>query len=374
MDPELQKYVKFLVKIAILVLGIAAFFLTVTYIFPYLGVFFKKAPSVLLPFIIAVIMAFIIEPAVVFLENKVHIKRSLAAFISLLLFLGLLSLVLFFLFSRIGSELARISPMVATHSLDFSGIIINFINDLKVYFLALEISPELQAAFNDNWAAAVNFISAHINNMITGVFYFLTLLPNLMVVITIATIATFFMVKDKAMIKSFIWKNMPAGAQIKSNRVLHDVMDSLAGFVKAYIILVSITAIITMIALKIAGVQYALTIGMVTGVLDLLPILGPGLVFLPWIIWELILGSKSLGIGLLVIYVIISVVRQVLEPKITGDNIGLHPLATLLSMYIGLKLIGFIGIIAGPVLLVLAIAVKRAGFFDSFKWGNNKHE
>ncbi|MDR1160582.1 MAG: sporulation integral membrane protein YtvI [Syntrophomonadaceae bacterium] len=374
MDPELQKYVKLLVKIAILVLGIAAFFLTVTYIFPYVGVFLRKLPSLLMPFIIAVIMAFIIEPAVVFFENKIHIKRSLAAFITLFLLLGLISIVLFFLFSKIGSELARISPMVATYSLDFSGIIIDFINDLKIYFLALDISPELQTAFDNNWLAAANFISVHINNMIANIFSFLTLLPNLMVIITISTIATFFLVKDKAMIKSFIWKNLPLGTQVKSNRVLNDVMNSMAGFVKAYIILVSITAIITMIALKIAGVQYALTIGMVTGLLDLLPILGPGLVFLPWIIWELILGSKSLGIGLLMIYVIISIVRQILEPKITGDNIGLHPLATLLSMYIGLKLLGFMGIIVGPVLLVLVIAIKRAGFFDSFKWGNNKGE
>ena len=137
---------------------------------------------------------------------------------------------------------------------------------------------------------------------------------------------------------------------------------------KAYSILISITAIITIVGLKILGISYIFTIGILVGILDILPILGPGTLFIPWIIWEIISGDTGFAVSLLVLYVIISVVRQFLEPKIIGDNIGLHPLATLISLYVGLQLGGIVGMIAGPVLLVIFIACYRVGVFNRFNW------
>ena len=113
---------------------------------------------------------------------------------------------------------------------------------------------------------------------------------------------------------------------------------------------------------------YIFTIGILVGILDILPILGPGTLFIPWIIWEIISGDTGFAVSLLVLYVIISVVRQFLEPKIIGDNIGLHPLATLISLYVGLQLGGIVGMIAGPVLLVIFIACYRVGVFNRFNW------
>ena len=102
-----------------------------------------------------------------------------------------------------------------------------------------------------------------------------------------------------------------------------------------------------------------------------MPVLGPGLVFVPWIIWEFISGHTGLGVSLLVVYTVISVVRQILEPKIVGDSIGLHPLATLISLYVGLQLGGVVGMILGPVTVVIVIACYRAGLLDKYDWRKN---
>ncbi len=91
----------------------------------------------------------------------------------------------------------------------------------------------------------------------------------------------------------------------------------------------------------------------------------------PWIIWEFATGNSKLGIGLAVLYVTTSVVRQILEPKIVGDNIGLHPLATLVSLYIGLQLGGMVGMILGPITLIIIISCYRAGLFSSLEWRKN---
>jgi len=94
---------------------------------------------------------------------------------------------------------------------------------------------------------------------------------------------------------------------------------------------------------------------------------------IPWIIWEFITGHTGMGISLSVVYTIIIVVRQFLEPQIVGDSIGLHPLATLLSLYVGLQIGGITGMILGPVLVVIIIASYRAGLLERFDW-RERHE
>ena len=111
------------------------------------------------------------------------------------------------------------------------------------------------------------------------------------------------------------------------------------------------------------GNPYAFTIGFISALLDLLPIVGTGMIFVPWIVGLFILGSVSEGIKLLIIYLIATVIRQILEPKVMSQNIGIHPLATIISMYVGLKLLGGFGLILGPGLVIIYEALRKAGFF-----------
>ena len=128
---------------------------------------------------------------------------------------------------------------------------------------------------------------------------------------------------------------------------------AILGYLRAQIVLMLITMAQTLLGLYILGVDYVLLITLFVGILDILPILGPGLIFVPWIIVLLFSSRVKLALALLILYAIISVVRQVIQPKILGVSIGIHPLEALISLYVGYKVFGILGVIIGPILLVV---------------------
>src|SRR5690606_5790957 len=129
--------------------------------------------------------------------------------------------------------------------------------------------------------------------------------------------------------------------------------NAILGYLRAQIILMLITMGQTLVGLYVLGVDYTLLLTLIVGFLDLLPVLGPGLIFVPWCVLAFLLGNLRLAVSLLILYGIISVVRQLIQPKIVGDSIGIHPLETLVSLYVGLKVLGVAGLILGPILVVI---------------------
>lgn len=368
MDPELLRYLKNLVKLSIFVMALVAIYLLFTYVFPILGKMATYLPTLLMPFILALLLAIIIEPVVVFFETKLKLRRSWSVVISLVLVVGGLIYLISLLIAKIINEVSGMYPQLIQYS---DGIIqktIETISEFRVLYLNLDLPVEVQQAIQENLQNAVIMLRQFMESSVNSLAKVLTTLPSLFVFLMIATVATFFIIKDRALLKTFFLRFIPGTARSKTREVIADLFKSFIGFVKAYSILITITAILTMIGLKILGVNYVLTIGIIVGLLDILPILGPGTFFIPWILWEFISGNTGFGISLLVLYAIISIVRQFMEPKIIGDNIGLHPLATLFSLYVGLRLGGIIGMFMGPVLIVMIMAACRAGLFDGFNW------
>jgi sporulation integral membrane protein YtvI len=368
MDPDLLKQIKSMVKLATLVLILLAVYLLFIYIFPILGNIFSYIPALFLPFILAILLAVIIEPVVEFFERKTRLNRSISVALSLLLGVGGLIALLFLIISKISREMANLSPLLSSYSGKVIEKSLATFSDFKLFYLRLDLSPEIQAAIQDNIEKGIELVRALMENSIDMLMKTLTMLPGLFIFLMIAAVASFFIIKDRALIRSFVLQLFPEDFQSKTRHVVAELFKALIGFAKAYSILISITAIITIICLQILGVQYVFTIGIIVGLLDILPVLGPGGLFIPWIIWEILIGNTGMGISLLVVYIVISVVRQILEPKIVGDSIGLHPLATLVSLYVGLQLGGFAGLVLGPVIVVIVIACFRAGLFKEITW------
>ena len=130
-----------------------------------------------------------------------------------------------------------------------------------------------------------------------------------------------------------------------------------------------ITFSLLFIGFLVLKVRYALILSALFALIDFLPVLGVGTLLIPWGAFELIRGNYTLAIGLIVMYAVIAVVRQVTEPKIIGANFGIHPLLTLFSMYLGLSLFGFTGMILGPV-----AAVTAKGVFSVDKKSEEREE
>ena len=116
-----------------------------------------------------------------------------------------------------------------------------------------------------------------------------------------------------------------------------------------------LTFIEIFIGLSLLRVNYALLVALLVAIVDIFPILGTGTILIPWAVFALVSGNVGLGSGLLILYGVSLIVRQVLEPKIVGNSIGLHPLATLAAVYLGIKFTGFLGIFIGP---IVALCIK----------------
>ena len=145
---------------------------------------------------------------------------------------------------------------------------------------------------------------------------------------------------------------------IKIQRHLKELISTLGGYLKAEATLVLVSFIITLIGLYIlefAGfnIQYPLLMALFIGFVDALPILGSGTVMIPWAIICGLNGDINLGIAIIVLLIVMSIARQFLEPKLVSKNIGVHPIFTLIAMYTGFKVIGIIGLLIGPIVLII---------------------
>jgi sporulation integral membrane protein YtvI len=373
LDPELQRNMKKLIKWTIYVMVLLTIYLLFNYVFPIVAKILAYFPVVFMPFIFAILLALVIEPVVVLFEKYAHLKRSWAVFSSLILVIGGFVSVILMLALVIIREMSSLYRLAQSHSDEIIGQVMNSISNFRLSYLKLNLPPQVQAAVQDNLQSGLHVLQQLMNSSINALMQAFIKLPGILVFIGIATVAAFLIIKDRALIRTFVIEILPASQRSKAVNVIGELLKALSGFIKAYSILITITAVITLVSLRILGVEYAFLLGILVGIMDILPVLGPGAIMVPWIIWEFMNGHTGMGISLLVVYIIISVVRQFLEPQIVGDSIGLHPLATLLSLYIGLQLGGIYGMILGPVLMVIFIASYRAGLLERFDW-RHKHE
>jgi len=368
MDPELQKWVKRLTKLGVLVLSLITIYLLFTYVFPLLGKGLAWLPILFMPFIMSLILALLMEPLVCFVETKTRLQRGWAAAVSLIAVVGTVFYLIFLVISVIVKELTRFYPQVANYSDKIVATLTANISNFKIFYLNLNLPAGVEKSIQENLGKILDVLRGLVNSSLDLLVNILTMLPGIFVFMAIVAVATFLIIKDRALIQKFMFRFIPDSAQSKTITVIQHLFQVLVGFIRAYSMLISVTMIVTMVGLAILRVEYVLTLGIVVGLCDILPVLGPGAIMVPWIIWEFASGNSKLGIGLLILYVTTSVVRQILEPKIVGDNIGLHPLATLVSLYIGLQLGGMAGMILGPVTLVIIIACYQAGLFSGLEW------
>lgn len=368
MDSETRKILLVLMKVGILVLSLVALYLIFILLFPLLGKVLSYIPKLFLPFIIAVLLALLIEPVVNFFETRLRFKRNLAVITSLLLVIGGFVYLVSALVATIIRQLSSLYRMALSHSDQITNQVISSFSDLRLFYLRMDLPAQVEDTLQSNLQKLLEWGQELMSSSINVLVDVFTMLPGLLVFLMIATVATYFIIKDRALIRSFVIHIMPRRARTPGREVITELLNAFTGFLKAYSTLIFITFILTLVALKILGIKYALTLALIIGIMDILPVLGPGTIYIPWIIWELSTGNTFMGISLTVTYIIISAVRQFLEPKIVGDNIGLHPLATLISLYAGLRIGGVVGMIMGPVCVVIFIAIYRTGVLDRFDW------
>ena len=196
---------------------------------------------------------------------------------------------------------------------------------------------------------------------------FVSKLPSAVVAIFMGILATCFIALDFDRIKGFIVRQFRDNHLDTMVQVKDIFSQSVIRYIKSYAIILLITFTEAAIGLTIIGVDYAILISFLIAVVDILPVLGTGTVVIPWMIVCFITGDIPRGVGLLVVYLIITVVRQIIEPKIVSQNVGLHPLVTLMSMYIGAKLLGIVGLFGFPITVIILQSLNESGRIHLWK-------
>ena len=328
------------------------------------------------PFIIGFFIAFLLQPLIRLMEQRLKSPRWLAVTASLLLFIGVIAGVITLVITRIVNEMERLAQYINNNYEDWLNNVDVLIHSDMLQRWTEQITrlyedSGVQSTVDKGITSAGQNIAGFATRILQGLgentIGFIAALPNVAVGLVVAVLAAFFISKDWERVHAWLSVKMPEQAKLAGGAVWRDLQKALFGFVRAQLILISITAVFVIIGLLLLRVPYALTIGLLIGLVDLLPYLGTGAVFVPWIIYVFIDGNYSLGFGLAVLYALIVIARQLAEPKIYSSSIGLNPLVTLFGLFVGLKLFGFIGLIIGPVILVLFFSFQRAGIFRDLR-------
>ena len=364
LDPQTLRSVGVLVRTATVLLLLLCVYLLFSYLFPLLRTIILAIPGYFLPFLVALGLAIVIEPLARFINRRLRLRWGWAVFLSLFLVWGATGFLVTYLVSRLIGELIGLYRVIAEQSAGLTNTVARALGQAELFYLRLNLPENVQESLRNSLLQYAGGLEKVLSNSVDGLISFLVGLPGLFVFFLISTVATFFILKDWSKLKSWFFEVLPESWRGTVHTVVRDLFSAFTGFLKAYSLLVSTTALQTIIGLKLLGVEYALTLGLVTGLLDVLPVLGPGILFVPWIVFSYLAGKSGFATGLLILYGILVTVRQVLEPKLVGDSIGLHPLATLVSLYGGLKLIGPMGLILGPVTVIFYLACQRAGVFQ----------
>lgn len=359
MNCEKERYQINVLKILLILLCLVTLYFSFVYFFPSFFDIMGKVVGALSPFITAVVAAVLIDPIVDWLELKKGFKRGTAVAISLLIMLAIIVALVLLVASRLVIELTELYQRLPAYTEEFSRQGLNLAQEIRNFMTNNPLPVQAQDALQQNLQSGLQKLSSLVAGATDKLFKLLTGLPAFITVLFVAGLATFFVSRDKVLITSNIYRFLPRKMIRPSSTVVGEVSKALVGYFRAQVILLTITTILTVVGINFLGLEYGLTIGITVGILDLLPVIGPGALLVPWAL-ILILGKEvRLGVGLLMLYGIISGTRQLLEPKILSGNIGLHPLVTIVSLYLGLRLLGFWGIIIGPFLVIIGKAVLR---------------
>ncbi len=329
---------------------------------------FKYLFAILLPLLIGAGIGALASAIAVKLSKYTQASRKAVSFAVLLFLLFSLVALLFLAVRRLVTELGKLADgigkgegVIADFFEKVTSLISNAGNRIALWIPGVGNDGHLQAAekingyIEDLLGDALSALGSAIPGILTSI---LGALPDLFIGVIVAVIAAFYFTLDGARIKSGLKSILPSSAERFISHIKKEAAVAAIGYLRSYSLILFITFAEIFFGLSVLGVEYSFLIAAISAVVDILPILGVGIVLIPWALFCLISRNLFLGIGLIILYVIIVIVRQFIEPKIVGESLGIHPLLTLASFYIGYRLFGFAGIILAPILLIIWRALK----------------
>ncbi len=353
-----RKYFKALVNLGVAV----TILLLVVLLLPRLIIWF-------MPFVIAGIISMIASPLVRFFEEKMKLKRKWASAFVIIVVIALVVLVLYLVGSKLIEEgiglLGALPEMWDSMKEDLASVG----ESLNGIFEKLPQDTRQTIANLGNQVG--EFMAGLFERLgtptITAAGNFAKQLPSVLIGIIMCLLASYFFVADRYQIGSWIRKHTPGSVMSRYDMVRRSILKSVGGYFKAQLKIEVWMYLLLVIGLSVLRVDYVLLIALGIAFLDLLPFFGTGTVMVPWAIIKIFSRDYRMAIGLLIIWGGGQLARQIIQPKIVGDSIGVAPIPTLFLLFIGYKLGGVIGMIVAVPLGMLLSTMYQEGVFDTTK-------
>ena len=312
-------------------------------------IFTKYLFVLMLPFLIAWGVAFSIRPIAMKISAGTKISyKIISVALTVLIVVGSIAVIVSAFTYALGEAWNFLSGLAESDAL--YDILDKVMNPISGLLGDREGAAELEAHIGE----AVNSMLSSLLSGVVGVLSsFVTSVPKVLVFILITVIASIYFSLDLENINAFVKKRLPQKICTWLVNFKTKFLSSLLKYLRAYLIIMLITFIIMLFGFLIIGVKYSVLFAFIVALLDALPLIGVGTVLIPWSVYQLIFGEVRLGIGIAVLFVIHAVLREFIEPKIIGKNLGIHPVLSLFLLYAGYFIFGFFGLLLIPLISVI---------------------
>lgn len=327
----------------------------------------RYAVGILLPFLIAWGLGAMVYPAAARISKRTRLPRGLCAAVLLLLLLVLISLLLTAVVNTLLFEIRQLLTQLEADEESLGRFLSEWGEKIRRWSEGIPILGRLRRV--EGLAPLLDEMNAALGGMVREMLSVLSrripewigrlvrAVPSAVIFTVVMLIAGFYFSTDLEGIRETVRRLLPAGVRERLSRIRDRLSRILRQYARAYLLLLTVTFLELYVAFSVLGIDYAFLTAALVALIDILPVLGGGIVLLPWAAVLLIGRQYFVGIGLLVTYGIVTVVRQILEPRVVSGALGLHPLLTLFCMYGGYRLFGIIGMMLAPAAVIFLSSV-----------------
>ena len=314
------------------------------------------------PFIAGFIIAWLLYKPSMALSRKMHLPRRITSMIVavvfyLIVFAGALTASV-----QVISAVENLVPQIPTL---YAKVVLPYVGELfeqldvwmaDVDPAVADVVERMATSLFANMQSFVSGLPVMAVRLVSGV---VTGMPNVILSVVLTVISTFFISQDYERVLGFLKGCLPASIRERAGETVVTGVDSIRKILGSYILIMIMSFGELSVGFLLLGVPYAVGVALLVAVIDIMPVLGTGLVLIPWAIIAAVLGSYKMAIGVAVLYVVMLAVRNVVEPKLVGQQMGLHPLVTLIAMFVGLQLFGLAGLFGFPIALSLYFKMMK---------------
>lgn len=307
----------------------------------------------LTPFFLALIITLIIDKPVCLLSKK--IPRNIAVLFMILVVITIMILLSVVLITNTVYELIYLSKYLPQYRDQIVEYIDQFLLRQQELFERMpDIVSNILSRIMDNiYQRGENYVSNMINWSLNITFY----IPAYIIILLFTIITTFFLSKDKKVILKYLTSKRKISKILNSN-----IISDIFSYLKVQLLIITNTTVLTGITFAILGYPYVILLAFLSGILDLIPVIGPGAILWPLIIYNILINNIRNVLIIFILYIIVTSARPFLESKILGKNIGVHPIILLFGIYVGLMTMGLQGIIIAPISIIIFKTLFNTGF------------